>query len=220
MRAGIEILRISSLLRLALVALLLLPVCSIKDFPDDPAVQRFLESALLCADCEVPAGVPGVVLTPTGGTVDVAESGLVDSYTIELNTEPAAVVNVSLSFDGTQITINGSSTSPQSILLDNVCPGPNCWSSPQTISVAAVDDGIPESNPHTEIIAHSATSTDTDYSGISIASIPVSITDNDTPGFTIVESGGSSAATEGASDSYTVALTTAPASPVTINISA
>ncbi|MBU44411.1 MAG: hypothetical protein CMN76_14415 [Spirochaetaceae bacterium] len=199
----------------------LLPGCNIKGFPDDPSIQRLLESTLLSNDPDqIPAGVPGIILTPTGGSVDTSEAGLTDSYTVQLNTEPTAAVNLSFTFDGTQITVNGSSVSPVSIVLDTSCPGATCWSSPQTITVGAVDDANTEANPHSQAISHSATSADTNYSGISISNIVVSITDNDSPGFAIIQSGGSTTATEGATDSYTIALTAAPASPVTVTVNA
>ena len=221
MKARFTISGLSRIGAVALGVLALLPGCNIKGFPDDPSIQRLLESTLLSNDPDqIPAGVPGIILTPTGGSVDTSEAGLTDSYTVQLNTEPTAAVNLSFTFDGTQITVNGSSVSPVSIVLDTSCPGATCWSSPQTITVGAVDDANTEANPHSQAISHSATSADTNYSGISISNIVVSITDNDSPGFAIIQSGGSTTATEGATDSYTIALTAAPASPVTVTVNA
>ncbi|MEQ8352827.1 MAG: hypothetical protein RH862_15170 [Leptospiraceae bacterium] len=198
-----------------------LPACGINSFPDDPAVDRALESLLLsCQNCDVAPGTPAVIVTPNGGAINVVEAGATDTYTIELNTEPASPVSIDIIFDGTQITVNGTTASPMTISFDSTCPGANCWSSAQTFTIAAVDDASIEANPHTSTISHTATSTDGDYSGITIDSLNVSITDNDSPGVSVVESGGSTNATEGGTDTYTVALTSAPGSPVTVTATA
>lgn len=197
--------------------------CGINPFPDNPAVDRALEALLLeCQDCQTgpEPGQPAVLVTASGGSLNIVEAGATDTYSVQLNTEPTGPVAIDITFDGAQLTLNGSAVSPMTISFDSTCPGPNCWSSPQTLNVAAVDDASIEANPHTSLISHAATSTDPDYSGISIDSLNASITDNDSPGISVVESGGSTTATEGSTDTYTVALTSAPTSPVTVTATA
>src|SRR5206468_4198047 len=70
------------------------------------------------------------------------------------------------------------------------------WNMPQTVTVAAPDDFIAQGN-HALLITHTATSADPSYNGISIASVSANITDMDTAGVIITESGGSTNVVEG-----------------------
>ena len=157
--------------------------------------------------------VPGVTVTETGGSTTVGETSGTDSYDVVLNSRPNNTVTIDITFDDTQVTVNGSGTSPATINFN-----PSNWSTPQTITVAAVDDSIAEGT-HNATLTHTATSSDADYSGITINSVTVAVTDNDTPGVTITESGGNTAVTEaGATDAYDVVLNRAPTANVTVRI--
>jgi len=115
------------------------------------------------AEAPVPAGV---TITESGGSTNVAEGGATDTYTIVLNSTPAA--NVTITFTtGSQIAAIGAVTFMPADAL-----------TPQTITVSAVDDGLVE-GAHTGTITHAATSSDGNYSGISIANVTANITDND-----------------------------------------
>jgi fibronectin type 3 domain-containing protein len=86
------------------------------------------------------------------------------------------------------------------------------------VTVTAVNDSVAEGN-HTGTITHTVSSTDGNYSGISVAGVTVYITDNDTPGVQITQSGGSTNVTEGgATDSYTVVLSSQPTANVTVTV--
>lgn len=153
-----------------------------------------------------------VTVTQSGGNTRATEGGAGDDYTIVLTVQPAANVTITVN-PGSQL-----SATPASLVFSAACPGATCWSTPRTVTLAAVDDALAESN-HTGIITHTATSTDTGYNGIAIASVTANITDNDSPGVSITESGGSTTATEGGTgDSYTVVLTFAPTATVTITV--
>ena len=72
---------------------------------------------------------------------------------------------------------------------------------------------------HGSTITHTVSSSDANYNGLTTPSIPVSITDNDTIGVTINQTGGSADVTEGgASDTYTVALNSMPSASVTVTV--
>jgi len=151
-----------------------------------------------------PATPPGVTISESGGSTDVTEGGATDSYTIVLNTQPSADVTIAFN-TGTQLQAISSVTFTSSN-----------WNTPQTITVTANDDNVVEGS-HTGTITHSATSSDANYNGISIANVTANITDNDVAGVTISESGGSTDVTEGgATDSYTIVLNTQPSADVTI----
>ena len=143
--------------------------------------------------------IAGITIAQSGGSTDVAEGGVTDSYTVVLNTQPTSNVTVS-------VTSDSQTTVDKSMLTFTT----SNWNVAQTVTVTAVDDTKVE-GPHTSTIHHSVSSVDTDYSGISVRDVVVDITDNDIAGVTISESGGSTSITEGgATDSYTVVLGTPP----------
>ncbi|WP_196517882.1 Ig-like domain-containing protein [Nostoc sp. WHI] len=109
----------------------------------------------------------GVTITQSGGSTDVTEGGATDSYTVVLNSQPTANVTININ-GGTQTT-----TSPTTLTFTSAN-----WNIAQAVSVAAVDDTLIEGN-HNGTIIHTASSTDTNYNGITIASITANITDND-----------------------------------------
>jgi hypothetical protein len=150
----------------------------------------------------------GVSISETGGSTNVTEGGATDTYSVVLTSQPTNSVNVALSFNG---QINASPT-PLTFTTGD-------WNTPQLVTVSAIDDALVE-GAHGSSVSHSATSSDGNYNGISIASVTVNITDNDTAGVIINESGGSTQVTEGSTtDSYTVVLASQPSASVTVNVS-
>lgn len=156
---------------------------------------------------------PGVTITESSGATAVSESSGFDFYSVELDAAPTADVTIDIAFDTSQGKINSQTTSPQQLTFTT-----SNWSTAQTVIVRAVDDALVESN-HSSSITHSASSADSAYNGISVASITTQITDNDGSGITITESGGSTLLTEGSgNDTYDVVLSTAPTASVTVDI--
>ena len=92
------------------------------------------------------------------------------------------------------------------------------WNIAQTVTVTGVDDAHRRGRHSGTITSHRRRSSDSNYNGFAIASdVSASISDNDNAGVTVVESGGTTAATEGgATDSYTVVLTSQPTSDVAV----
>lgn len=150
----------------------------------------------------------GITLTESGTTAVTEGSTTTDSYTIALNAAPTADVTVTVTPDA-QITVTPSTLT---FTTGN-------WATAQTVTVTAVNDTTVEGT-HSGVIKHTVTSTDTAYNGLSLSSVTATVTDNDTAGATITESSSSTAVTEGstATDSYTVALNTAPTADVTITV--
>jgi hypothetical protein len=154
----------------------------------------------------------GVIITQSGGTTTVTEGGATDSYTVVLTSPPLANVTIAVTADA-QVRVN-------TLASVNLTFTPTNWSTAQTVNVNAVNDLIAEGN-HTGTITHVSTSTDTKYNTLTLSSINVSITDNDSAGVSVVQSGGSTTVTEGATtDNYTVVLTSMPTATVTINLTA
>jgi hypothetical protein len=89
-----------------------------------------------------------------------------------------------------------------------------------TVNVRAVDDAIDEASPHTSTILTSATSSVSPaFNGRPVADVVVAVTDNDTAGIVVSESGGSTQVREGgAGDSYSVVLASQPVADVIVNM--
>ncbi len=145
-------------------------------------------------------------MTESGGSTDVTEGGAQDSYDVVLDLEPSGTVTITLSPEA-DVSL---STTTLTFTTGN-------WSTPQTVTVTAVDDGDVE-GAHTGTITHSASGGA--YDGVSINNVVANVTDNDAPaGVTIAESGGSTDVTEGGSnDSYDVVLDAAPSGTVTVTV--
>ena len=123
------------------------------------------------------AALAGIEITPVNGAqvlieesdqnTSVAEGGNTDTYQVLLNTKPTANVTVNLQLDGqTAVDKNSLVFTPQN------------WSTPQTVTVNAVDDAAGESF-HTSTIGHTITTIDPNYGGLSVPSVSAKVTDND-----------------------------------------
>ena len=109
--------------------------------------------------------VPSVTITQSGGSTTATEGGSGDSYSVVLGAEPSGTVTINITPD-TQV----------SVLPTSLQFNAGNWSVAQIVNVSAVDDAVDE-GPHSGLLSHSASGGG--YDGVSIASISVSITDND-----------------------------------------
>lgn len=109
--------------------------------------------------------VPSVIITQSGGSTTATEGGSGDSYSVVLGAEPSGTVTINITPD-TQV----------SVLPTSLQFNAGNWSVAQIVNVSAVDDAVDE-GPHSGLLSHSASGGG--YDGVSIASISVSITDND-----------------------------------------
>ncbi|MEG4070563.1 DUF4347 domain-containing protein, partial [Microcoleus sp. Pol11C2] len=142
-------------------------------------------------------------IAPTN--ITATEGGATGSYKVKLTSEPTAPVNISFN--------TGNAISPiAQITFDSTD-----WNVEKTVTVTAIDDNVAQGT-HSGTIAHTVTSSDASYNAKAIPDVTASITDNDSPGVSIVQSAGSTNIAEGgAAATYGVVLTTAPAANVTIN---
>lgn len=156
----------------------------------------------------------GVTVAESGGATAVAEAGPTsDTYTVVLNSQPTA--NVTLTIDPDQQSdVGGGAASAVTLTFTTAN-----WATPQTVTVTAVDDAVDE-GPHTSTIAHGAGSADPNYNGIAIGDVTATVTDNDTAGVSVLESGGTTSVDESGptSDTYTLVLNTQPVASVTVTV--
>ena len=150
----------------------------------------------------------GFTIVQSGGSTSVAESGTTDTFTIVLDAQPASDVVLTItSSDTGEATVN----SPLTFTAGN-------WNTPQTVTVTGVDDNtIDGTITSTITIAVKDDSSDNNFDPVNNQTVSITTTDDDTAGFTIVQSGGTTGVAEsGTTDTFTVVLDTQPTSNVVI----
>jgi hypothetical protein len=116
-----------------------------------------------------------VEITESGGNTAVKEGGPADSYETVLCSNPTADVGITAVPSDGQIDLGQGPGLP--VVLNFTTSN---WNIPQTVTVTAVDDDVYEGkSPHTTAITHTAISTDENYNAIVIASVDVSVTDDE-----------------------------------------
>ncbi len=147
----------------------------------------------------------GISITQSSGGTAVSEAGGTDTYSIVLDSQPSASVGVTVSFPASDLTVNGNAVGSYSTSFTIAN-----WNTPQTITVAAVDDRALEGN-HAGALVHAFTSSDAAYQGItaridgnSSNSLTANITDNETAVLEWIPAIGSVG--EGVSNATTVRL--------------
>ncbi len=152
----------------------------------------------------------GVSINPT--TLTVVE-GSSKSYTVELTSQPAGDVTVTVSgHSGTDVALSGMT------LTNNVLTFTTSdWDTAQSVTVAAAEDDDAVTDAAVTL-AHAIASTDDSvYDALSDLSVSVAITDNDAAGVMIDPT--ELTVVEGSSKSYSVKLTSQPAGDVTVTVS-
>ena len=150
----------------------------------------------------------GVIVTPTSGLV-TTEAGGSDYFTVVLQSQPTADVTVTLA-------VNDATEGMLPVTTLTFTPAN--WNLAQTITVTGVNDSITDGN-QVFAVTGSTSSSDLAYNGLPVASVSVTNTDDDIPGFTVDPTGGLITSEFGDFDQFTIVLNTAPTADVTINIS-
>ena len=119
--------------------------------------------------------VPGVTLSPSPLTV--IEGGNAD-YTVVLDTEPTAGVTIEIGgHSGTDVTLSGSTLSAGNALTFTTVN----WSTPQTVTVSAAEDG--DAAHDTVTLTHTvAAGSAPEYLSLPAVDVAVTVNDNDVPG--------------------------------------
>ena len=142
---------------------------------------------------------PGVTVTPQNLS---AGEGATAAYDVVLKSRP-----------GDAVRITPISSDPGAARSSGVVSfSPLNWDRPQTITLYLNQDDDDQDESAT--ISHTASSNDPAYHGIAIASVTVTIDDDDAPGVAMTPA--RLPVVEGAAGQYTVALTTPPAGDVTV----
>ena len=144
--------------------------------------------------------VPGVVLNAT--SLDLSEGGT-GTYTVVLQTQPSANVDVAVTRSGSADIV----ARPATLRFTNFN-----WDTPQTVTVTGREDD--DAGDDAATLAHSATGGG--YDSVIIDSVIVAVVDGDTRG--VVLNRTSLTLGEGSSAVYSVALGTEPSDSVTVTL--
>ena len=148
----------------------------------------------------------GVHVSKTSLTVQ-EEDTAGNSYTVALSRQPTADVTVTVAgHAGTDVT-----PSPATLTFTS-----QNWATAQTVTVTAGNDA--DTVDDRVSLTHSAMSADSAYNGITIASVAVTVTDNDGIGVHVSKTSLTVREGDTAGDSYTVALSTQPTANVTVTV--
>ncbi len=149
----------------------------------------------------------GITVAPTTGLV-TTEAGGTDTFDVVLNSEPTANVSISVTSSDT----SEGTVSPASLTFT-----PGNWDTAQTVTVTGVDDDVDEGD-----VAYSVTmfvsSSDLIYNALSVPSVSVTNTDDDTAGITVAPTTGLVTTEAGGTAQFSVVLDSEPTANVSISV--
>ncbi|MEZ4860931.1 MAG: Calx-beta domain-containing protein [Caldilineaceae bacterium] len=148
--------------------------------------------------------VAGVTYTPA--TLTVGEASVTTPFTMALTSQPAATVTVKLTSQDTS-----ECTVPTTVDLDA-----SNWQQGVAVPMMIQDDDIDDGDQSCAITAE-VTSSDTDYAGLAVADLPVTVVDDDTAGITVENTTLTVAEPIGAA-SFKITLQSEPTAPVTVTL--
>ena len=154
-------------------------------------------------------GSVAVTVTETAGvtvsetTRSVSENGGMSTYTVRLNTRPAAAVTITpRSSDLTVVRVSGARTFT-----------PGTWNLPQRFTVTGVNNNIDDTANRSARITHSVAGAGTGYTGLTVGTVAITVTES--AGVTISETA-RRVSKNGGTATYTLRLNTSPGTTVTV----
>lgn len=161
-------------------------------------------------DIPNPSGVAGVTITPAGGELSAVE-GQLAVFDVVLTKAPTADV---------VLTIASSSLSVAAVSPVTVRFTSANWHVPQRVTLLAVDDALVDGSQTATIsVAVDDPNSDNSYDALADRMLDFTALDNDTAGFTITLTGGSTVVSEsGTTDTFRVVLTAQPLTDVVIDL--
>jgi hypothetical protein len=151
---------------------------------------------------------PDITITPPSD-LQTSEDLTTDSFAVVLTSQPA---------DTVIITVSSSNTSEGTVSPASLNFTTTNWSTPQTVTVSGVDDFSVDDNV-TYNISLTVQSTDSNYDGMVLTPVTVVNLDNDTADITLTPPSDLMTSEDLTTDTFTVSLTSQPASTVSITLS-
>ena len=143
-------------------------------------------------------------------TLNTAEDGTSDSFTVVLDSQPTR--EVTIGFTSTD-TSEGTLSTP-SITFSSLN-----WDTVQTVTVTGVDDDVDDGPAIYTVVTGDSVSQDPGYSGLELDDLQALNADDDTAGITLTPSQVPLITTEdGGTDTFTIVLDSEPTADVTIDL--
>ena len=154
----------------------------------------------------------GFSVVESGGSTSVSETGTTDTFTVVLDAEPDSNV---------VILVSSANTGEATVNVSSLTFTPVTWNAAQTVTVTGVDDNLVDGNQNTTVtLSIDDANSDDNFDPLANRTVSATTTDDDTAGFSVVESGGSTSVSEtGTTDTFTVVLDAEPDSNVVILVS-
>ena len=150
----------------------------------------------------------GITVSPTSGPTTSELGGMV-TFTVVLESEPTADVNISLT---------STKLGEGVVALTSLTFTSDDWDTVQTVTVTGVDDQIDDGDVEYTILA-TASSADTKYNVLDPADVTLTNQDDDTAGIRVLPTTGLTTSEAGAKATFTVVLLSEPTAEVTIDLS-
>jgi large repetitive protein len=153
---------------------------------------------------------PGITVRPANQTLSTSEKGETATFTVVLNSQPVADVNIGVSSTN---SAEGTVT-PGSLRFtaDN-------WNAPQTVTIKGVNDDVADGPQPYRVALAAAQSGDPNYNGWDANDVNVLNIDDDTPGIRVVNAGMLTTQENGATASFQIVLNSKPTAGVNIAVS-
>ena len=191
---------------------------SVMDATSDTAYAEVADKVIVVSVAD--DDVCGVVVVESNGSTMVTEAATTDTFTVALGALPTSDVVVSVTSSDT----GEATVSPAQLTFTSAN-----WSTTQTVTVTGVDDATADANQSPNVtLAIVDASSDACFDPSPDFNVPVTVSDDDSAGLTVVETTGSidvteattvtTATTIGNTDTFTVVLNKAPTSDVVISV--
>jgi hypothetical protein len=150
----------------------------------------------------------GVTVSPTAG-LTTTEAGGMATFTVRLDSQPAADVTIALSSSNT----NEGTVAPASLTFTA-----GNFATPQTVTVTGANDAVDDGDIAYSIVTGTTSSADPTYNGLAVADVSLSNTDDDGAGILVNPTAGLSTTEAGGTATFTVVLSSQPTADVTIGL--
>ncbi|MGC4064035.1 MAG: carbohydrate binding domain-containing protein [Polyangiaceae bacterium] len=175
----------------------------------DPAYSDFPVPDVTVTNLDDEEISPVVLVSPTSG-LSTTEAGGKATFTLRLSSAPLASVGVSItSSDATE-----ASLTPSTIIFTSTN-----WSTPQTVTVTGLDDGIDDGDVAYTLITSPTVSADPNYSALDVPDVSATNVDDDKVGIIVSAKDILQTTETGGTATFTVALACQPSSTVVIPLS-
>jgi parallel beta-helix repeat protein len=154
-------------------------------------------------------GVPGIIVTPTSGLV-TTEFGGRATFTVRLNTQPTANV---------QIDLSSNNPTEGTISLPRLTFTRGNWNVARSVTITGINDNVVDGDKVYSIVTAAATSGDGNYSGRNASDVSVTNRDVGVSGVLVTPTAGLVTSESGKNANFSVRLTGQPTSNVVIGLS-